>query len=193
MGNQTTQFSPLPVFNSYQKFKFSDGFFVVPPPRVRYEPSSKPLLLEFIPNYNTNITDQDSGPNSREYDWSEDIGNADQGRSGCFSYNMYGASLGCDSHSDDCIFTFIGFRYDRDTKAIVEVTSQELVIDACLEDQKCPLTSVTLDGTFENLDQVRMNLKSGGLPKVWWMDDLRLGWYDNACSVGICRQNTRIR
>lgn len=183
----------MPIFNPYEKFKFSDGFVVVPPPRVPYLPSSKPLLLEFIPNYTVNITDEDSGPNSREFGWSGDIGNADQGRTGCFSYNMYGASLGCETREAPCVFTFTGFRYDRTTKLTNPVTTQTLTVSACPELENCPLTSVNLDSSFENLDAVRMSLKVGGLPRLWWMDDVRLGWFDNTCSVGICRQTTRVR
>ena len=182
----------MPVFNPYKKFKFSDGFTVVPPPRVPYLPSSKPLLLEFIPNFTVNTTDNDSGPNSREYGWSGDIGNADQGLTGYFSFNMYGASLGCDSRVDACIFTLSGFRYDRTTKANNQVTSQKLVVPACSALKDCALTTVTLDGTFNNLDAVRMNVTVGGLPKLWWVDDVRLGWYNNTCSVGRCRQNSKI-
>jgi hypothetical protein len=93
---------PEPVFNPYHQFDFSDGFVVVPPPRVPYLPSSKPLFTEFIPNFNINGTNPMSGPNTREYGYSGDIGNGDHGLTGCFGFNLYGASLGCDSRGPPC-------------------------------------------------------------------------------------------
>jgi hypothetical protein len=183
----------MPFFNPYKKFAFSDGFVVVPPPRVPYLPSSKPLLLEFIPNFTVNETDENSGPNSKENGWSGDLGNGDHGVTGCFSYNFYGASFGCDSTGPGCLFTFSGFRYDRATKLTNQVATQTISIAACPELADCPLTSITVDNTFQNLDLVRMNASVFGLPKVWWVDDVRLGWFDNSCEKGICRQNTRIR
>lgn len=183
----------MPVFNPYHKFKFSNGFVVVPPPRVPYLPSSKPLLLEFIPNFTVNHTDEYSGPNSREYGWSGDIGNADQGRIGCFSFNFYGVSLGCDSRAADCVFTFTGFRYNRATTLFETVTTQNIIVPACPQLMDCPLTVTTFGHKFENLDQIRANVSVAGLPKIWWVDDVRLGWFDNSCTTGRCRQNTRGR
>jgi hypothetical protein len=49
--------TPEPVFNPYHQFDFSDGFVVVPPPTAKYLPTSKPLFIEFIPNFNINGTD----------------------------------------------------------------------------------------------------------------------------------------
>jgi hypothetical protein len=148
--------------------------------------------LEFIPNFTVNRTDDESGPNAREFGWSGDIGNGDHGLTGCFSFNMYGASFGCDSRGPDCIFTFSGFRYDRATKLTNQVTTQSITVPACPKLNECPLTPVVLDNTFQNMDAVRMNVTVAGLPKIWWVDDVRLGWFNNSCATGLCRQTTKI-
>ncbi|POS83152.1 hypothetical protein EPUL_005442, partial [Erysiphe pulchra] len=91
---------PMPLFNPYHQFDFSNGFAVVPPPTSPYLPSSKPLLLEYIPNVvssnnenrQLNITQNTLGQGI-----SAGIGNGDHGRTGCFSFNVMGASFGCDS------------------------------------------------------------------------------------------------
>jgi hypothetical protein len=93
IGNQSVNdVQPEPVFNPYHQFDFSDGFVVVPPPKDPYLPSSKPLLLEFIPNFDDNETNTQSGPNTQEFGYSGDIGNGDHGLTGCFGFNFYGAS-----------------------------------------------------------------------------------------------------
>lgn len=168
---------------------------MVPPPRVPYLPSSKPLLVEFIPNFSVNETDDPSNPNSRESGWSGDIANGDHGRTDCFNFNVYGASFGCDSAGPDCLFTFTGYRYEQGSMITSQVTKQTITVAACPNpsDLTCTLTSVTLDNTFQNLDIIRINVTVNGLPKLWWMDDVRLGWFDNSCTKGLCRQNTRIR
>ncbi|PMD66927.1 uncharacterized protein K444DRAFT_623175 [Hyaloscypha bicolor E] len=183
---------PEPVFNPYHQFDFSDGFVVVPPPRSPYLPSSKPLFTEFIPNFNINGTNPMAGPTTAEYGYSGDIGNGDHGLTGCFSFNMYGASFGCDSRGPDCVFHFTGYRYNRSTRNTTAVTSQSISVPACPALASCTLTPITLDNSFSNLDSIRINVTVGSAPKIWWMDDLRLGWFDNSCKAGLCRVSTPI-
>jgi hypothetical protein len=54
------------------------------------------------------------------------------------------------------------------------------------------LAPITLDNSFSNLDSIRINVTVGSTPKIWWMDDLRLGWFDNSCKTGLCRVSTPI-
>jgi hypothetical protein len=182
----------MPVFSPYHQFVFSNGFTVVPPPKAPYLPSSKPLLTEFIPNFNINVTDPQAGPNTKESGYSGDIGNGDHGLTGCFGFNFYGAVLGCDSLGPDCVFTFTGFRYDRDTTETSPVAQHVYSIPACSALQECILSSVTFTNEFTNLDFIRINVTVASQPKIWWMDDLQLGWYNNSCSVGMCRLNSHI-
>jgi hypothetical protein len=181
-----------PVFNPYHQFDFSDGFVVVPPPTSPYLPSSKPLFTEFIPDFNVNGTNPMAGPNTAEYGYSGDIGNGDHGLTGCFSFNMYGASFGCDSRGRACDFHFTGFRLDKATGNTTAVTSQGISIPACPALANCTLTPITLNNSFKDLDSVRINVTVANEPKIWWMDDLRLGWFDNSCKTGFCRVTTPI-
>lgn len=183
---------PEPVFNPYHQFDFSDGFVVVPPPTAPYLPSSKPLFTEFIPDFNVNGTDPMAGPNTAEYGYSGDIGNGDHGLTGCFGFNMYGASFGCDSRGPPCVFSFTGFRLDKSTGNTTAITSQTISIPACPALANCTLTPITLNNSFKDLDSIRINVTVANEPKIWWMDDLRLGWYDNSCKTGLCRISTPI-
>lgn len=117
------------------------------------------------------------------------IGNVDHGLTTCFSFNFYGASFGCDSEGPGCDFNFTGYRYDAASQSTKPVFTQQKTVSACptLKSLDCILTPVTLDSAFQNLDSVSIDLTVGGVPKIWWMDDLRLGWSDNTCEKGMCR------
>jgi hypothetical protein len=151
--------------------------------------------LEFIPNFTVNTSNVGSGPNSKDNGFSGDIANGDHGVTGCFSFNMYGASFGCDSGGPDCLFNFTGYRYDPVTGLTNPVTNRLHSISACYSPARanCPLRPITLDDSFKDLDVVRISSTSMLFPKIWWMDDLRLGWYNNACVMGLCRQRAHIR
>jgi hypothetical protein len=167
-------------------------------------------LVEFIPNFNINGTNPMAGPNTAEDGYSGDIGNGDHGltgivslmlvlsetnNSGCFSFNMYGASFGCDSLGPPCDFTFTGYQLNKTRGPDQQVAIQDIAVPACkaLAGLKCQLVPVTLDNTFQDLDKVRINVTVAGTPKIWWMDDLQLGWTNNTCATGLCRISTPIQ
>ncbi|KAJ8063939.1 hypothetical protein OCU04_007787 [Sclerotinia nivalis] len=189
-----TDVQPEPLFNPYHQFLFSDGFTVVPPPkRLPFLPSSSPLLLEFIPNFDFNSSNKETGPNAAEHGFSGQIGSGDEGFTGCFNFNLYGASLGCDSRDAACDFTFTGYSYDVASKKTSQVAQQVVNAPACPELSNCVLTSVDLGSSFRDLTYFFMNVTVAGKPKLWWMDDLRLGWFDNSCITGVCRQKTHLQ
>jgi hypothetical protein len=135
-----------------------------------------------------------AGPNTAEDGYSGDIGNGDHGLTGCFSFNMYGASFGCDSLGPPCDFTFTGYQLNKTSGLDQQVAIQDIAVPACkaLTSLKCQLVPVTLNNTFQDLDKVRINVTVAGSPKIWWMDDLRLGWTNNTCAAGLCRISTPI-
>ncbi|KAM0143932.1 hypothetical protein ACHAP3_001198 [Botrytis cinerea] len=189
-----TDVQPEPLFNPYHQFLFSSGFTVVPPPkRLPFLPSSKPLLLEFIPNFTANSSNRKTGSNAADQGFSGQIGSADEGLTGCFNFNLYGASLGCDSMGPPCDFTFTGYKYDVASKNTSQVTQQTINVPACPELSNCVLTNVNLNSRFKDLTYFFVNVTVAGKPKLWWMDDLRLGWSDNSCAMGLCRQNAHVR
>ena len=184
---------PEPVFNPYHQFDFSDGFSVVPPPKVPYVPSSKPLMLEFVPNLNVNGTNPGAGPDTAEYDYTGQISNGDHALTGCFSFNVYGASFGCDSLGAACDFYFEGYQYDPTTQNETLAATYDHSIPACPSQNNCSLTPITLNDGFRNLTDIRITATVELLPKKWYMDDLHLGWFDNSCKTGLCRQNAHIQ
>lgn len=188
-----TDVQPEPLFNPYHQFLFSDGFTVVPPPkRLPFLPSSSPLLLEFIPNFTVNKSNSETGPNAAEHGFSGQIGSGDEGFTGCFNFNLYGASLGCDSKGPACDFSFTGYSYDVASKETSQAAQQVVSVPACPKLSNCTLHPIDLDSGFQDLTYILMNVTVAGKPKLWWMDDLRLGWFDNSCTKGLCRQSAHL-
>jgi len=192
ISKQSANIGPEPVFNPYHQFDFSDGFTVVPPPTDPYLPSSPPLLLEFIADFNVNGTNPQAGPDTAEEGFSGQISNGDHALTGCFTFNAYGASFGCNSTGPDCDFTFTGLRYNSSSGEEYSVTSQNYSISACPALSKCTLMLIPLDNTFVDLNAIQINATVAGAPAMWWMDDLRLGWFNNSCTAGLCRQSAHI-
>ncbi|KAG4441931.1 hypothetical protein IFR05_002615 [Cadophora sp. M221] len=194
ISNDSTFSQPQPIFSPYHHFDFSGGFRVAPPPVEPYLPESKPLLVEFMPSTDAANNVKQARPNA-DSGTTGYMRNADHGLTSCFSFNLYGASFGCDSQGPDCDFTFTGYRYDAATQSTKSVANQQLAISACPTPKSlnCILTPMTLDSTFKNLDQITINATVQGVPKMWWMDDLRLGWFDNTCEKGMCRAKAPVR
>ncbi|RKF77137.1 hypothetical protein GcC1_066001 [Golovinomyces cichoracearum] len=183
---------PMPLFNPYHHFDFSDGFTVVPPPTDPYIPSSKPLLLEYIPPLNSDEKNNDTTYKDLSQQTYASIGNSDHGLTGCFNFIALGASFGCDSTGPDCDFSFSGFRYNKNSRLASEVANQRQSIRSCPSLKECTLTSISFASSFENLDFLRINLTVAGEPKIWWMDDLSLAWSNKTCAACQCRLRTHI-
>lgn len=92
-----------------------------------------------------------------------------------------------------CDFAFTGYKYDVASKETSLVTQQVINVPACPELADCVLTTVDLNSSFKDLTYFFMNVTVAGKPKLWWMDDLRMGWSDNSCAMGLCRQNAHVR
>lgn len=172
----------MPIFSPYHQFYFSEGFVVVPPPTDPYLPSSGELLLELLPFV---------GPGD-VLDYTGQIGSGKTQGLSCFHFNALGASVGCDSLGPPCDWQFTGYRIDTSTQTPMEITSLQLSTPACpgiSAAETCVLVPVLLDESFQNLTSISINVTVAGEPKIWWMDDLILGWYDSSCEAGLCRQN----
>jgi hypothetical protein len=148
--------------------------------------------LEFLPNLKINGNNPQAGPDADEFGFSGQISNGDHDLTGCFHFNVYGTSIGCNTTGPNCDFTFSGYQIHLDTQAETLIAAQEITIPACPALQNCVLSPVTLGRGFQNLTHVRINATVESAPVAWWMDDLRLGWFDNFCKAGLCRSNAHI-
>jgi len=164
---------------------------LVPPPKAPYLPSSKPLLVEFLTQSDIDSTRDDNLRAPGAYGATGEIGIGPNLSWGCYSFDAVAASVGCDSLGAPCDWQFTGVTYDVAADDYSEVITQRLSTPSCLEGADCPLTNIVFLDSFANIQSLRINVTVAGVPKIWWMDDLKLDWADNSCEAGLCRASHR--
>lgn len=118
------------------------------------------------------------------------FGNGPDHSNDCFSFDFFGAHLGCDSDDADCDFTFTGMTFDSEAQKEVKALSQTVHVPACRQTEGCELQHVSVDN-FKGLSSVLVDVKVDGEEQTWWADDLELGWSDNTCGMANCRSQMR--
>lgn len=118
------------------------------------------------------------------------FGNGPDHSNDCFSFDFFGAHLGCDSEESDCDFTFTGMTFDSEAQKEVEALSQTVHVPACRQTEGCELQHVSVDN-FKGLSSVLVDVKVDGEERTWWADDLELDWSDNSCGMANCRSQMR--
>jgi len=179
--NQNGTITGAPLFAPYHYFNFGEDISVVPLPVVPYVAETLPELLEFWYDSDT-IHHAPLNGTIFAYDLS-------QGNHGCYQFNVYGASMGCNSTNGfDCKFTFTG-AYTGPAGPTSVVATQSITVPACktLSQDNCHLVPITLDPTFTGLTTLTVGVTVDGVPASWWMDDLALGWTNNTCDAATCR------
>ncbi|KAI7720404.1 hypothetical protein KC353_g2213 [Hortaea werneckii] len=180
-----TQAPPVP--NPYHHLIFSDGFVYGPSPKVPYVPSSQPKLAVFLANA-SGVT---ARPRSSTME-SGEVGDGPYESASAFWFNAYSAFFGCDS-PDGCTMVFTGYTYSADAKDEVPSYSQNATIPACptlnFGNASCQLQRVDFPSAFRGLSGLRMQAFSGNEERMFFLDDLALGWTNNNCEAA----NDRVR
>ncbi|KAK5993107.1 hypothetical protein PT974_06535 [Cladobotryum mycophilum] len=191
IGNSTLDFDevkPGPLFNPTGDIWFSEGFVIVPPSSQAaqaYIPSSGGQLIEFVP---LSLSSTSSTSGTRD---TAEIGVGPNAASSCFRFDLHGASLGCAAQGNEqwCEFEISAYAYNQgSTKEQSVAWSETKRVPACpsFPSGSCQLTPVQFDG-YTNLTSVLIKLHVGLDLRVWWGDDLRIGWTDNSCTAATCR------
>ncbi|RMY18150.1 hypothetical protein D0867_05538, partial [Hortaea werneckii] len=178
-----TQAPPVP--NPYHHLIFSDGYVYGPSPKVPYVPSSQPKLAVFLANA-SGVT---ARPRSSTM-VSGEVGDGPYESASAFWFNAYSAFFGCDS-PDGCTMVFTGYTYSADAKDEVSSYSQNATIPVCPTltsgNASCQLQRVDFPSAFRGLSGLRMQAFSGNEERMFFLDDLALGWTNNDCEAGMAR------
>ncbi|TDZ51568.1 hypothetical protein CTRI78_v007544 [Colletotrichum trifolii] len=170
-----------PLYSPYQRFWFSKGFLVGPPPSMPFLPSSGGRLLEYVPPLSSNTTA-----------FSTDTAQIGMGKLAaipCFQFDFHSISLGCEARPGQlCEFTFTGYQWSPNGET--QSARETAWIPSCFDVSKgnCTLTSFTATG-FTSLSSILVTLHVDGRPGVWWADDLQVAWSKNDCQSAACRQD----
>ena len=162
---------------------FSNGYVYAPPPRDPFPPISGSRLVMFL----TNETGPSNNPNAGGQRPGE-IGAGDRASESAFWFNVYSAYLGCDNAGPhDCNMLITGYVWQADTQDEVLVFQQAVSLPPCPGFQNCKLQPITFAKSMVNLSGIQIQASVDGEERMWYMDDLAMGWSNNTCAAGLLR------
>ncbi|KAK0253167.1 hypothetical protein LTS09_011838 [Friedmanniomyces endolithicus] len=153
-----TQAPPIP--NPYHHLTFSNGYVYAPQPSVPYLPSSAPHLAVFLAN-----------------------------GSGMTASSMQPGEVGDGPYESMSAFWFDAFSYTWSPDANNEIATytQNATVAPCPGLANCQLQQVSFPTSFRGLSGVRMQAFVGNEPRMFFLDDMALGWSNNTCQAGLTR------
>jgi hypothetical protein len=174
----------LPVVNVYHNLFSSSGYAYVPPGWEPYPPASAPNVAMFFP-----ITGLLPSLPFAGKVLPGEIGAGPRASVNSYWFHAYSAFFGCDNRGPTaCIMRISGYQYDAAMKREMLVAQDNATIPACPGFKNCQLTQVNFSNQFRNLSGIRFEafVNNAG-PKIFMLDSLTMGWYNNSCSSGILR------
>ncbi|KAK0363984.1 hypothetical protein LTR02_003752 [Friedmanniomyces endolithicus] len=156
-----TQAPPIP--NPYHHLTFSNGYVYGPQPSVPYLPSSAPHLAVFLAN-GSGMTASSMQPG--------EVGDGPYESMSAFWFDA---------------FIFTGYTWSPDAKNEIATYTQNATLAPCPSSANCQLQHVSFPTSFRGLSGVRMQAFVGNEPRMFFMDDMKLGWSNNTCQAGLTR------
>lgn len=177
-----------PVFNPYHHLYFSNGYVYIPPPTDPFPPISEPRLVMFLTN-ETGASDNVDAGDLRP----GEISAGKYASESAFWFNAYSAYLGCDNAGPgDCTMLISGYAYyDASPSDQVLVHQFNATLPPCPGMKNCTLSKVDFPAEFEGLSGIQVEAFKGNETKMWFMDNLSMGWYNNTCAAGLLRQRSQ--
>jgi hypothetical protein len=153
-------------------------------------PCSGNQLVEFVPP--SLAADCFAGPAD-----TAEIGVGPNFLNPCHRFDLYKMHLGCatEKPEDWCEFEVSAYTHvegslHEESKAWRE--TKRVPGCANFSQGNCPLAPVEFVG-FTNMTSVLITLHVGLELRVWWADDMQVGWTDNSCEASMCRAQTRMK
>ncbi|KAK1063085.1 hypothetical protein LTR74_009776 [Friedmanniomyces endolithicus] len=172
-----TQAPPIP--NPYHHLTFSNGYVYGPQPSVPYLPSSAPHLAVFLAN-GSGMTASSMQPG--------EVGDGPYESMSAFWFDAFSAFMGCDNAGPGlCTIVFTGYTWSPDAKNEIATDTQNATLAPCPSLGNCQLQQVSFPTSFRGLSGVRMQAFVGNEPRMFFMDDMKLGWSNNTCQAGLTR------
>lgn len=105
-----------------------------------------------------------------------------------FWFNATSAFLGCDnSGPDDCTLVFSAYTWSEGSGSEILSYSRNATVRPCLGFNNCQLQEVNFPPSFVGLSGLQIQAFVGNEERMFFMDDLALGWYNNTCEAGLTR------
>ena len=120
------------------------------------------------------------------------IGASLRGSSSVFWFNAYSAYLGCDNAGPDvCTMQVTGYVWQASSRGEVPAFHQNVTLPACPGYKDCKLQKVEFARSMVGLSGIQIQAFVRGEQRMWYMDDLAMGWYNNTCAAGLLRLQSR--
>ncbi|KAL1306693.1 hypothetical protein AAFC00_005363 [Neodothiora populina] len=175
-----------PVFNPYHHLYFANGYVYIPPPSDPFPPVSEPRLVMFL----TNETGPSDNPGAGGEHVGE-IGAGDRASQSAFWFNAYSAYLGCDNAGpEDCTVQVSGYVFQGSGKEVMAY-QQNFTLPGCPGFDNCRLKHVFFPKSMVGLSGLQFQASVNGEHRVFFMDNLSLGWYNNTCAAGLMRTRSK--
>ncbi|KAK1059035.1 hypothetical protein LTR74_012924 [Friedmanniomyces endolithicus] len=82
---------------------------------------------------------------------------------------------------------FTGYTWSPNAKNEIATYTQNATVATCPSLVNCQLQQVSFPTSFRGLSGVRMQAFVGNEPRMFFMDDMKLGWSNNTCQAGLTR------
>jgi hypothetical protein len=172
------------VRQPYHHLTFSNGYVYAPDPTVPYQPASSPHLAVFLAN-GTGM--RASSPNGGSVKPGE-IGDGPYESMSAFWFDAFTAFLGCDDGGpDDCTMVFTGYTWSQTAGDEIATYSQNATLSACPGLKECQLQQMHFSDAFRGLSGLQIQAFVGNEQRMFFMDDLALGWSNSTCAAGLTR------
>lgn len=105
-----------------------------------------------------------------------------------FWFNAQGAWLGCDNDGPEaCILNVTGWTWDAQLGDEVATYNTQIELPPCPEPEHCQLQHADFPDNFRGLSGIQIQAIADGEPRMFFMDDLALAWFDDSCEAGMQR------
>ncbi|KAK1042934.1 hypothetical protein LTS16_008447 [Friedmanniomyces endolithicus] len=105
-----------------------------------------------------------------------------------FWFDAFSAFMGCDNAGPGlCTIVFTGYTWSPDANNEIATYTQNATVAPCPGLANCQLQQVSFPTSFRGLSGVRMQAFVGNEPRMFFLDDMALGWSNNTCQAGLTR------
>ncbi|OJD21291.1 hypothetical protein ACJ73_07369 [Blastomyces percursus] len=186
-NNDTAAFPP--IFNPYNHLFFSDGWSYGPPPTEPYPPTSNPHIGIYIPEKRK---DNRGSPYAGLLDGGE-FGAGPRSSLDTFWFDAYSANFGCDNGSTNttCAVTVSAVRYSAQTKIEETAGTRSFAIPPCPGYRNCMLSPLDFGDSFRGISGLKFSASVQDKPVIFFVDDIKMNWYNNTCAAGLERLRSR--
>ncbi|KAF1985856.1 hypothetical protein K402DRAFT_333778 [Aulographum hederae CBS 113979] len=184
-----------PVFSPYNHLFFANGYAYldvklenphIDPEDAAWQPVSTPNLAIYQP-LNANDLEGSYAAGLKK----GEIGAGPRAADPFFQFDAFSVYLGCDDAGPgDCHMKATGYKFDTATNQEVVATEQTAIIPACPEFTKCTMKFVEFGDDFRGLSGIQFRAQVNGTSsdRIFFLDNMALGWADQSCEAGMKRQ-----